>query len=188
DYWDYFHSQQVNSMNQEAGTKHMKSRLSTPQAYVSSSVCMFEFGTVGLSDHVVRSEVADMVQKHTQIAVSRGSMFRLLQNAHIQAFENPSATVSAIPEVKARKMAPMNVVDDKNLTKTLVTSQIQKRCKFASDCTCPPKWTPYCIEGCSCGFMFANGIRDNRAHEAQSNVLSIDLDPRATCEAPSDCP
>nr|GEU94280.1 protein LAZY 1-like [Tanacetum cinerariifolium] len=36
--------------------------------------------------------------------------------------------------------------------------------------------------------MFANAIRDNRAHEAQSNVLSIDLNPRATCEAPSDCP
>ncbi|GJR34940.1 reverse transcriptase domain-containing protein [Tanacetum coccineum] len=72
----------------------MKSRLSTPQAYVSSSVYMYKIGTVGLSDHAVRPEVADMVQKHIQIAVSHGSIFRLLQNAHIQAFENPSATVS----------------------------------------------------------------------------------------------
>ncbi|GKD47051.1 hypothetical protein Tco_1271696, partial [Tanacetum coccineum] len=90
DYWDYFHSQQVNSTNQEAGTKQMKSRLSTPQTYVSSSVYMYEIGTVGLSDHAVRLEV---VQKHIQIAVSHGSIFKLLQNAHIQAFENPSATV-----------------------------------------------------------------------------------------------
>nr|GEW06343.1 probable RNA polymerase II transcription factor B subunit 1-1 isoform X1 [Tanacetum cinerariifolium] len=93
DYRDYFHSQQVNSTNQEAGNKQMKSRLSTPQAYVSSSVYMFEIGTIGLSDHVVQREVADMVQKHIQIAVSRGSMLRFLQNAHIQAFKNSSATV-----------------------------------------------------------------------------------------------
>ncbi|GJW70308.1 1,4-alpha-glucan-branching enzyme 3, chloroplastic/amyloplastic, partial [Tanacetum coccineum] len=64
DYRDYFNSQQVNAMNQEAGTKQMKSRLSTSQAYGSLSVFISEIPTVGVSDHVVRSEVAGMIYVH----------------------------------------------------------------------------------------------------------------------------
>ncbi|GJY24051.1 hypothetical protein Tco_0397709 [Tanacetum coccineum] len=41
----------------------MKSRLSTSQAYGSLSVFISEIPTVGVSDHVVRSEVAGMFSK-----------------------------------------------------------------------------------------------------------------------------
>ncbi|GJY65742.1 general transcription and DNA repair factor IIH subunit TFB1-1 isoform X1 [Tanacetum coccineum] len=58
---DYFDSQQVNAANQEAGTKQMKSRLSTSEAYGSLRVFISEIRTIGLSDPIVRPEVAVMV-------------------------------------------------------------------------------------------------------------------------------
>ncbi|PWA98955.1 hypothetical protein CTI12_AA013640 [Artemisia annua] len=78
---DYFDSQQVNATNQEAGTKQMKSRLSTSEAYGSLRVFISEIRTVGLSDPIVRPEVAVMVFNGLTQNIS-SSKYQLGKNPH----------------------------------------------------------------------------------------------------------
>lgn len=78
---DYFDSQQVNATNQEAGTKQMKSRLSTSEAYGSLRVFISEIRTIGLSDPIVRPEVAVMVFNGLTQNIS-SSKYQLGKNPH----------------------------------------------------------------------------------------------------------
>ncbi|XP_076934265.1 general transcription and DNA repair factor IIH subunit TFB1-1-like [Bidens hawaiensis] len=55
---DYFDSQQVNALNQISGSRQMKPRLSTSEAYGSLRAYISEIRTAGLSDPIVRPEVA----------------------------------------------------------------------------------------------------------------------------------
>ena len=57
--------------------------------------------------------------------------------------------VSAIPEVKARKLAPTNVVEVTKIQ--VIPLKISKKCYSTEECTCLPGFYALCHEQkCSC--------------------------------------
>ena len=60
--------------------------------------------------------------------------------------------VSAIPEVKARKLAPTNVVEVTEIAKIKVISpKLSKNCSSETECTCPPGFFAVCRQNkCGC--------------------------------------
>nr|XP_043607978.1 general transcription and DNA repair factor IIH subunit TFB1-1 [Erigeron canadensis] len=89
---DYFDSQQVNSLNQFAGTRQLKSRLSTSEAYCSLRNFISDTREVGLSDPIVRPEVAVKVFKILTDDISR-SKYQLGKTSHDSILDTfPSVT------------------------------------------------------------------------------------------------
>ncbi|KAI3820439.1 hypothetical protein L1987_07986 [Smallanthus sonchifolius] len=89
---DYFDSQQVNALNQLPGTRQMKSVLSTSEAYGSLRAYISEIRTVGLSDPIVRPEVAFKVFNSLTQNIS-SSKYQLGKNPHESILDTlPSVT------------------------------------------------------------------------------------------------
>ncbi|KAD4386328.1 hypothetical protein E3N88_26497 [Mikania micrantha] len=89
---DYFDSQQVNTLNQLSGPRQMKSRLNTSEAYGSLRAYISELRTVGLSDPIVRPEVAFKVFNSLTQNIS-SSKYQLGKNPHESILDTlPSVT------------------------------------------------------------------------------------------------
>ncbi|KAI3717941.1 hypothetical protein L1987_69884 [Smallanthus sonchifolius] len=78
---DYFDSPQVNALNQLSGTRQMTSRLSTSEAYRSLRDYISETRTVGLTDPIVRPELAFKVFNSLVQNIS-SSKYQLGKNPH----------------------------------------------------------------------------------------------------------
>ncbi|KAI3492920.1 hypothetical protein L1887_42415 [Cichorium endivia] len=78
---DYFDSQQVNAMNELGGTRQLKSRMSSSEAYGSLRGFISEIRSLGLSDPVVRPEVAVKVFNGLTQTIS-SSKYQLGKNPH----------------------------------------------------------------------------------------------------------
>lgn len=80
---DYFDSQQVNALNHQlgGGTRQLKSRMSTPEAYASLRVSISDITTAGLTDPVVRPDVAVKVFNGLTQTIS-SSKYQLGKNPH----------------------------------------------------------------------------------------------------------
>ncbi|KAI3688459.1 hypothetical protein L2E82_46053 [Cichorium intybus] len=78
---DYFDSQQVNALNELAGTRQLKSRMSTSEAYGSLRGFISEIRSLGLIDPVVRPEVAVKVFNGLTQTIS-SSKYQLGKNPH----------------------------------------------------------------------------------------------------------
>lgn len=89
---DYFDSQQVNALNQLAGARQVKSRLSSSEAYDSLKVFISEIRSVSLSDPTVSPEVAGKVfNELTQNIIH--SKYQLGKNPHESILDTlPSVT------------------------------------------------------------------------------------------------
>ncbi|KAI3686158.1 hypothetical protein L1987_79831 [Smallanthus sonchifolius] len=89
---DYFDSQQVNALNHLPGTRQMKSVLSTSEAYGSLRAYISEIRTVGLSDPIIRPEVAFKVFNSLTQNIS-SSKYQLGKNPHESILDTlPSVT------------------------------------------------------------------------------------------------